>query len=466
MRFLVFLFLLFAGSVGWAASDTPDQLAQRDLERKAVSAVIWGMPAVNYDLMRQEMLTTTDARVNQVLYWGHPLDWHNQTLTPNPDALYFMVFYDTREVGPVVIDVPTANGGSFNGNIVDIWQMPLEDVGLLGADKGKGGKYLLLPPDYEKPVPEGFIPLRSNSFGGYALLRSNLPSHSDEDVAKSVEYGRKLRIYPLSRADNPPETVFVDAKDVLFDTTIRYDASFFDNLNRIVQEEPWLDRDRLMIDPLRTIGIEKGKAYTPTGQTRQVLDAAVKEAHATLAARYDAGLPAFWDGSHWAAPAFPELVKAAQASFNDPNAYPVDARGLTYTYGYIGIKHLGTGQMYLISIKDKNGENFDGGKTYRLTVPPKPPVQQYWSVTVYDRDTHALVKNMARASRSSQIADLQKNPDGFVDIFFGPAAPQGKESNWVPTDPQRGFELMFRLYAPTKALFEKAWVLPDVEKIE
>ena len=145
--------------------------------------------------------------------------------------------------------------------------------------------------------------------------------------------------------------------------------------------------------------------------------------------------------------------------------YPVDARGLAYSYAFIGIKRLGAGQFYLISIKDKDGESYDGAKTYRLTVPPNAPVEQYWSVTAYDRQTHALIKNVDRASRASNAAEVQKNADGSVDIYFGPKAPAGKESNWVPTDPARKFELMFRLYGPTKALFEKAWKLPDVEQV-
>src|SRR5262245_49244210 len=121
--------------------------------------------------------------------------------------------------------------------------------------------------------------------------------------------------------------------------------------------------------------------------------------------------------------------------------------------------------MYLISIRDKDGDAFDGRKTYRLTVPPNPPVEQYWSVTAYDRQTHALIKTMARASRSSQIPEMQKNADGSIDVYFGPRAPAGKEANWLPTDPQRGFELMFRLYGPKKEFFDKVWVLPDVERI-
>jgi hypothetical protein len=98
-------------------------------------------------------------------------------------------------------------------------------------------------------------------------------------------------------------------------------------------------------------------------------------------------------------------------------------------------------------------------------VPPNVPIEQYWSVTAYDRQTHALIKNMARPSRSSQIPDLQRNADGSIDIYFGPKAPAGKEPNWVPTDPNRGFELMFRLYGPKKEFFDKVWKLPDVEKV-
>ncbi|WP_348270743.1 DUF1214 domain-containing protein [Rhizobium sp. Root483D2] len=135
---------------------------------------------------------------------------------------------------------------------------------------------------------------------------------------------------------------------------------------------------------------------------------------------------------------------------------------MAYSYAFVGLKRLGTGQFYLISIKDKDGHDFDGSKTYRLTVPANVPVQQYWSLTAYDRQTHALIRNVDRASRSSQVAELQENPDGTVDIFVGPKAPHGKDSNWIPTDPQRTFEVMFRLYAPTKALFDKTWVLPDI----
>ncbi|MCG7361428.1 DUF1254 domain-containing protein [Roseomonas sp. ACRSG] len=433
---------------------------------RAVEAVIWGMPAVNYDLMRQQMLDKTAGRVNEVIHWGRPLDWRNQTLTPNPDTLYFMTFFDTKAVGPVVMEVPPSDaGGSLNGNIVNIWQMPLEDVGLLGVDKGAGGRFVFVPPGYDQPIPEGFTALRSDTHEGYALFRSNLASHDEADVRKSIDYGRRIRIYPLSAATNPPPTRFTDVKDVLFDSTIRYDSSFFDSLDRLVQAEAWLPRDRLMINTLRSIGIEKGKPFRPDAQSRAFLDAAIGDARRVLDAMYDKGWPSFFENTQWRAAAPAEFIKTQVSGYADPDDYPSDARGMCYTYGYIGLKRLGAGQFYLIAIRDRDGNALDGARTYRLTVPPQAPVEQYWSVTAYDRNTHALIRGMPRASRSSQIREMQKNTDGSIDVFFGPAAPAGQDANWVPTDAQRGFELMFRLYAPTKAFFDKAWVLPDLVRI-
>jgi hypothetical protein len=174
------------------------------LHARAVEAVIWGMPAVNYDLMLQEMLNKTSAKENQVIYWGRPLDWHNQTVTPNPDALYFISFFNTKD-GPIVLDLPPATDkGSFTGNIVTLWQMPLQDAGLLGVDKGKGGKYLVLPTGYKDKVPSGYIPLQSDTLGGYILFRSNFKSHSDADVQAAIDYGKQIKVYPLAQAAHPP----------------------------------------------------------------------------------------------------------------------------------------------------------------------------------------------------------------------------------------------------------------------
>jgi hypothetical protein len=207
-----------------------DDLSRRAIERRAVEAVIWGMPAVNYDLMYQTMVRETKGAFNQIVYWSRLPDWKNQTLTPNPDSIYLMPFFNTKDVGPVVLEIPPADGGSITGSIDDGWQAALEDVGPAGVDKGKGGKYLILPPGYSEKTPDAYIALPSETYQTYALLRSILKSGSDADVANAVAYGKRIKVYPLSLAGNPPPTVFIDAIDVVFDSTIPYDMRFFQSL--------------------------------------------------------------------------------------------------------------------------------------------------------------------------------------------------------------------------------------------
>jgi hypothetical protein len=282
-----------------AQSSSPED---RLVRNRAVEAVIWGMPAVNYDLMLQEALKV-GASENEMVYWGKPADWHNQTLTPNPDAIYLMTFFNTKAAGPVVIEVPPAgDDGSLTANIDDLWQMPLEDAGPAGADRGKGGKYLVLPPGHGGAVPDGYIVLHPGTYAGYALLRSTLKSHDQPDVDKAVAYGKRIQVYPLSAADNPPATKFTDVKDIVFDSTIRYDVSFFISLDHIIQSEPWLERDRAMINQLGTLGIEKGKPFVPDARMKALLEAGIREAHTWLDARYEASFVPFFAAGRWSLP--------------------------------------------------------------------------------------------------------------------------------------------------------------------
>jgi len=458
---------VITAAAGHAQSTSAEELNTRLMHARAVEAAIWGMSAVNTDLMRQEMLTKTAGKVNQVIYWGRPLDWRNQTLTPNPDTLYFMAFFNTRDVGPMVLEVPPGDANSsLNGNIVTVWQTSLEDVGLLGVDKSAGGKFVILPPGYRDKAPDGYTALPSDAYSGYALVRSNLKSHGDADVAASIAYAKQVKFYPLSAAANPPQTVFTDVKDVNYDSTIRYDVSFYHSLDRVVQSEPWIERDRAMIDQLRTIGIEKGKPFNPDAKTQDILKAAIGEAKVLLEQRYDAGFPPFWDKSHWTLPTLPEAIEGQGTTYADQNKYAVDARAVAYTYAYIAIKRLGAGQFYLISLRDRDGQPYDGGKTYRLTVPPNVPIDQYWSVTAYDRQTHALIKNMSRASCASNAADVQRNADGSVDVYFGPTKPDAApESNWIQTIDGRHFLAALRLYGTGVEFFDQSWRPDDVVKM-
>ena len=160
------------------------------------------------------------------------------------------------------------------------------------------------------------------------------------------------------------------------------------------------------------------------------------------------------------------MMQDMATGFANSDRYPVDARGLLYFYVFTSIKHPGAGQFYLFGTKDNAGQPLDGSKTYHLAVPPHVPVHQYWAATAYDYATHALIRDVPYGSRSSLTPGVQTNADGSTDLYFGPKAPQGKESNWIPTKAGGKFELIFRLYGPDKPLFEKTWVLPDLEEVK
>jgi hypothetical protein len=429
---------------------------------RAVEAVIWGMPAVNFDLMYSAMVAETGGGFNQVVYWSRLPDWKNQTLTPNPDAIYLMPFIDTRN-GPVVLEIPPADDGSITGTVMDCWQVPLEDVGPGGLDKGQGGRYVILPPGFAGELPPGFLPMPSETYTGYALLRSILRGGSARDVAQAVAYARRTSLYRLAQMDQPPPTIFVDAIDVVFDATIPYDRRFFAALDRMIQREPWLSRDKAMIDIVKSVGIEKGRPFRPDPDVETMLDEAAAEAHAWLDTRYETIFRSgFYDGSRWALPVSGEMIRGQQTRFADADSYPVDDRGVSYSMAFFSPKRSATGSFYLMAIHDADGRPFDGASTYRLTVPADVPVTQYWSVTVYDRATHALIREMPRPSLSSQSPDLQTNADGSTDIFLGPGSPVGAAGNWVPTKAGGAFEVLFRFYGPQRPLLDRSWQLPDI----
>jgi hypothetical protein len=442
---------------------TEAELKERMVHRRAVEAVVWGIPAVNYALMLTEA-ERLGGGYNRIVYWSKLLDWRNQTLTPNPDVIYVMPFFNTKE-GPIVLEVPPADDGVLNGSIMNCWQAAIEDIGPGGVDKGNGGKYLILPPGFAADeVPDGFIPMPADTWQGYALIRSVLASGNDADVAKAIGYSRRLRLYPLSAAANPPETVYVDAAGETFDSTIAYDIRFFELLDRIVQKEPWLERDRAMIDPLKTIGIERGKPFAPDAPTRAILEDAAAEAHGWIETLYGVQ-PPFYPGKRWFFPATEEFQSLVMHDYKIADSYPIDNRASVYALAFFSAKHLGQSQFYLMLGLDRDGKPLDGGGTYRVHVPADAPVRQYWSITVYDRETHAFIREAPRVGRSSQSPGLQVNADGSVELYFGPKPPDGHEPNWIPTNPQREFELLARFYGPTPGLFEKSWQLGDVEKL-
>jgi hypothetical protein len=461
---------LVCATISSRAQDfSTDFLARRTVERRAVEAVIWGIPAVNYESMVRA-LARAKGDFNQIVYWSRPSDWKNQTLTPITDVLYVIPIINTKTAGPMVLEIPPSDDGVIEGSITDIWQKDLGDLGPAGVDRGKGGKYVVLPPNYNDKIPEGYIAFPSVTYESYAMLRSVPASGSDNDVVKAASYLKRIKLYPLSRAGDPPPTKFVDATNVIFDATIPYDLRFFQSLDRIVQVEPWLERDKAMIDTLRSIGIEKGKPFKPDRRTQEFLKSAAQQAHAWLLNRFLNEGSAYYPREHWRDIFEPFAIKSA-FSFETPVEYDTDMRGVLYYWARSTCRCVSERdgplptEAYLITHRDRDGRFFEGANTYRLHVPPNVPARHHWSPTVYDVTTHALIRDVPWGSRSSLTPGLQKNADGSVDIYFGPKAPAGKESNWIPTKPGGSYEVIFRFYGPEQAALDKTWRLPDIEEM-
>jgi hypothetical protein len=408
-----------------------------------LDTMVWATPAVNFQLMYQQ-LEKLNGHFNQVLYWSRLPDWKNQNLTPNPDVIYVMPFFDTKDTGPMVLEIPPAIGGMLSGSVLDGLQTPMTEVGPGGGDRGNGAKYLILPPGYPlQSVPAGYVALPSETYQGYALLRS-MPQTGDADgVTKAVAYAKGLRLYPLSQAQNAPAPVFVDASDAIFDATIPYDLRFFEALDRSVQAEPWYDRDPAIIGRLRGVGIERGKPFDPDRKTKEMLTATALDAKLALAARYE-GAPRFYESGYWSVPDGWESNRSIVSGPSNP---------------------AGASQLRLVATFDRDGKPLRRGRSYRLHIPAGAPAMHSWSISVYDRDTHAFILNTLWGGRSSQTPGLKTNPDGSIDILIRPSVPDEMESNWIPLPARGSFEVMARFYGPQKELFEKTWRLPDIEPL-
>jgi len=130
-------------------------------------------------------------------------------------------------------------------------------------------------------------------------------------------------------------------------------------------------------------------------------------------------------------------------------------------------KIVGQGSQYAWNAKDSKGAVLDGGKNYKLHLPPNIPVKNFWSVIVYDNQTRSMLQTDQRwPSVGSQTRGLLVNPDGSVDIYFGPTAPAGKEVNWVQTVPGKGWNTILRLYGALEPWFDKTWRPGEIEPVE
>jgi hypothetical protein len=419
------------------------------------------MPIVSVDAMRQAFFSA-GARYGDFLYLSRPADWNFQLATPNSSSLYCYFNYTIKD-GPVVLDIPATVGAGLFGSILDAWQSPLADVGPEGEDQGKGGKYLLLGPDFMGTPPPGYFAVRSATYSGYAAVRAIPTTRSDEDTAKALALVRQLRIYPFSQAANSAAPRYIDIAGKLFQGIVRMDDTFFDSLARMVNQEPVQTRDLAAMGQLRSLGIEKGREFNPDPSMRAILKNAAAEAqksfvHATTS------ISPYWPQSNWGLPAY--AITGAQTAFTyqTSDSLNVDDRGAMFFFACAAPRKLGAATLYLTASREHSGALLDGNKSYHLRVPPDVPARQFWAVTVYDLETAAFIRESPKTEINS-YQDPQMNDDGSVDVFFGPKWPVGRESNWIYTAPGKPWLACFRFYGPQQPIHNKSWVLPDIEKL-
>ncbi len=429
--------------------------------QRACQAYLEFMPAMSmYSLLEGQekgwgCRDCSDLAVAADLLTATPL-----VLTGNTESIYFGCNVDLKRDGPTVVEIPPQVLGMAN----DAYFRYIVDFGMVGPDQGKGGKYLLLPPDHEGDVPEGYFVARSRTYRVWVMARAHQKVTGMGEQALEW-YRENCAVYPLK--DGPRKPKVRSCGDLPADTLHPNDFQYFVNLDKVIQYEPTEAFDAEQLGLLRALGIEKGKPFAPDERMRNILDMAAKAGLGMARAiTYQSREPEVkvYPDRHWE-----YIFVGGSHEFMKGGARNVDAR-ILFHFSVICVtpamvqKTIGAGSQYMTTYVDRDGDYLDGGRTYRLHLPPNIPVNNFWSVTLYDPNTRSLLRNGMRKPSLSSFDGPEQNADGSYDVYFGPAAPAGKEKNWVKTVPEQGWFAYIRLYGPLEPFFEQTWKPDDIVK--
>jgi len=393
------------------------------------------------------------------------LDSSALVLTGNTESLYAFFVFDLKKDGPTVFEVPPGVMGPLDDHNF----LFVADIGPTGKDQGKGGKYLLIPPDYEGDVPDGYFVVRSPTYANFSFIRANAALVGFGE--KALKYYRdNAKVYPLKTGPRPP--IVKNVTGIPWNSLVPEDASAFQWMHEITSYEPAEAFGKELLGRLASLGIEKGKPFNPDARLRKIFDKAAQEGVAmSRVIAFESRQPdaRVYKDLRWESPFI------GNSSTFDPEGYfNLEAR-TTFHFTADGITPAmamqmpeGKGSRYQTTYKDGDGAYLDGSKTYKMTMPPNVPVALFWSVTLYDPWTRCELQSRPYPSISSQQKPApQANADGSVDIYFAPEKPKGiPEQNCVPTLADRGFFAYIRYYGPLKAFNDKTWIPNDVELVK
>ncbi|MDO9024294.1 DUF1254 domain-containing protein [Zwartia sp.] len=425
--------------------------------QRACQAYIWGLPIIGFaEWQASAAKSMGTGDLDYVIYLS--VEDKLGILTPNASTPYIIAYSDLSKTGPLVVEVPA---GPSAGGVLDFWQRPITDTGFAGPDKGEGAKYLVLPPDSPDIQADGYRVVRSPTFNIFVGHRA-----LDPDPAKADAWVKTLRLYPYAQRDNPPVTRFLKPEGRKWSQVPPRGLAYWERLADILNREPVAERDRFFMAMLAPLGIEKGKPFKPDERQKKLLmEATFVGESMAMAISFDKRVEGsrYRPDSNWQYVIMLDPKQEAEFYTQLDERTDYFYQAVTTTTGMVS-KTPGVGQAYLGTYElAADGSRLDGGKNYRLRVPPNVPAKQFWSVTLYDVDTRSFIVTKEQIADRSSRMDLVKNADGSVDIYMGPNAPKGFEKNWIPTVPGRGWFTLFRLYAPTEAYFDKSWPLPSIE---
>ena len=448
-------------------------------------------------------IASVGAKDNEVIVFSELMDAKSLFLTANADTIYIIGSLDLSK-GPMVIEVPP----QALGIVQDAWFRWVTDMGVPGPDRGLGGKYLIVPPDYKGTLPEGeFNVAHSKTIHGLWFARMFLENGNNPKpvVAKVKEF---TKVYPYSPGGvgtpiaeflagkaklgpitSPPPTVFHEGSGKVMNTLPPNDWTYYEMLNEIVQNEPATALDPELMGPIAAIGIVKGKPFAPDERMKKILTEALKVANATSRSLFMNPRDRSWyyyDDANWQNMLFatghqfetpiPMITKEGVKPFPNTGYRQLNAR-TAFFYGVTGISPAmamrlpGAGSTYLWTMLDSDNNYFDGSKTYKVTLPKGIPAEKFWSFTVYDTMTRSMLDTPQRypraGSQSYPSPSAKPSEDGSTTIYFGPEQPAGVErSNWIQTLPGKGFFPCLRLYSPLEPFFAKTWRPTEVELVK